>query len=153
MLAIGDKAIGFTVKNQQGKDISLDDFLGKKVVLYFYPKDNTPGCTTEACGLRDVYDEILNLGAVVLGVSPDNEKSHTKFIEKFNLPFHLLADVDHKIAEGYGAWGEKKSYGKIYLGIKRMTYLIDEKGNVLNVWPKVSPKDHADQILAALKVE
>jgi len=152
MLKVGDKAKDFRVKNQEGNDISLKDFSGKKVVLYFYPKDDTPGCTTEACGLRDVYDEILKLGAVVLGVSPDNEKSHVKFREKFELPFHLLADTEHEIAESYGAWGEKKLYGKSFMGIKRITYIIDEKGVVSKVWPKVTPKTHADEVLDALKV-
>jgi thioredoxin-dependent peroxiredoxin len=151
MLSIGDKAIDFKAKNQEGKDISLNDFMGKKIVLYFYPKDDTPGCTIEACGLRDVYDEILSLGAVVLGVSPDDENSHVKFIDKFDLPFHLLADIDHKIADDYGSWGEKKNYGKIYMGIKRMTYIIDEKGMVLKVWPKVKPEGHAKDILTVLK--
>ena len=113
------------------KNISLSDFKGKKVVLYFYPKDDTPGCTTEACAFRDVYDDILDLGAVVLGVSADSEASHTKFKQKYNLPFHLLADTEKEVLEAYGAWGEKKMYGKSYMGVIRSTYLIDENGNVV----------------------
>jgi peroxiredoxin Q/BCP len=151
MLNINDKAVDFTLTNQDGEPVSLSDFKGKKVVLYFYPKDNTPGCTTEACGLRDVYDDILDLGAVVLGVSADGEESHTKFRMKYHLPFHLLADTEKKVLNAYGAWGEKKMYGKSYMGIKRITYIINEEGNISNAWPKVSPKKHADEILAALK--
>lgn len=152
MLSIGDRAPDFKINDDKGNPIALSDFKGKKVVLYFYPKDNTPGCTTEACGLRDVYDEILDLGAVVLGVSKDSESSHTKFKEKFNLPFHLLADVDNEIIEPYGAWGEKKMYGKSYMGINRITYIIDENGKITHVWPKVKPADHAAEVLEALKV-
>lgn len=152
MLITGDKAIDFTLKNQAGHEISLSEYIGKKIVLYFYPRDNSPGCTTEACGLRDVYDEILELGAVVLGVSADTEASHQKFINKHNLPFHLLADTNHEVCEAYGAWGEKKMYGKVFFGIKRMTYIIDEKGMIEYVFPKVSPKKHADEILDVLKI-
>ena len=151
MLKVGEKAPEFSVKNQAGETVSLKDFEGKKVVLYFYPKDDTPGCTTEACGLRDVYDDILGLGAVVLGVSKDDEASHVKFNEKFDLPFHLLADTNMDIIKPYGAWGEKKMYGKSFLGIQRSTYLIDENGRIKNVWPKVSPKDHAEEVLDALR--
>lgn len=151
MLNIGEKAVDFNLKNQDGNDVRLSDFKGKKIVLYFYPKDDTPGCTTEACGLRDVYDEILSLDAVVLGVSADNEKAHTKFRNKFNLPFHLLADTERKVCESYGAWGEKKMYGKSFFGIKRITYIIDENGLISHVWPKVSPSKHAAEILEALK--
>ncbi len=151
MLNIGDQAVDFSIKNQEGKLISLKDFRGKKVVLYFYPKDDTPGCTTEACGLRDVYDEILSLGAVVLGVSKDDEKSHVKFKDKYNLPFHLLADTDLEVIKAYGAWGEKKMYGKSFLGVQRITYLIDENGVIKKAWPKVSPDKHADEVLDALK--
>ncbi len=151
MLKTNEKAVDFTLKNQDGEDVSLSDFKGKKVVLYFYPKDDTPGCTTEACGLRDVYDDILDLGAVVLGVSADNEASHTKFRNKYNLPFHLLADTEKEVLNAYGAWGEKSMYGKKYMGVIRSTYLIDEEGNVSHVWPKVSPKKHASEVLEALK--
>lgn len=151
MLNAGQVAAGFTLRNQDNEEISLSDFKGKKVVLYFYPRDNTPGCTTEACSFRDVYDDILELGAVVVGVSPDSEKSHGKFRDRHSLPFHLLADVDHKVSVIYGAWGEKKMFGKISLGIKRITYLIDESGIIQKTWPKVSPSKHSDEILSALK--
>ena len=151
MLNLLEKAIDFTLKDQDGKDISLHDFMGKKVVLYFYPKDDTPGCTVEACAFRDVYDEILDLGAVVLGVSADDQASHTKFRNKFDLPFHLLADTEKKVCIAYGAWGEKNMYGRKYFGINRMTYIIDEKGIVSHVWKKVTPKNHAEEILVALK--
>lgn len=151
MLKVGDKAIEFKAKSAEGKEISLSDFKGKKVVLYFYPKDNTPGCTTEACGFRDVYDYILEAGAVVIGVSPDNEASHVKFRDKFGLPFYLLSDEDHKIAEMYGAWGEKKSYGKTYMGIIRSTFIINEDMVIQKVFPKVSPEGHAEEILDLLR--
>jgi peroxiredoxin Q/BCP len=151
MLKIGDKAIEFKAKSAEGKDISLSDFKGKKIVLYFYPKDNTPGCTTEACGFRDVYDYILEAGAVVIGVSPDNEASHVKFRDKFGLPFYLLSDDEHKIAEMYGAWGEKKSYGKTYMGIIRSTFIINEDMVIQKVFPKVSPEGHAEEILDLLR--
>ena len=152
MLSIGDSAPDFKINDDKGNLVALSDFKGKKVVLYFYPKDDTPGCTTEACGLRDVYDEILDLGAVVLGVSKDTESSHTKFREKFDLPFHLLADIDNEVIEPYGAWGEKKMYGKSYMGINRITYIIDENGIITHAWPKVKPADHAAEVLKALKV-
>ena len=151
MLNVGDQAVDFSIKNQADETIRLKDFEGKKVVLYFYPKDNTPGCTTEACGLRDVYDEILDLGAVVLGVSKDSAASHGKFKDQYNLPFHLLADTDMEVIKAYGAWAEKKMYGKSFMGIQRMTYLIDENGKIKNIWPKVSPNTHADEVLKALK--
>lgn len=151
MLKAGDKAPDFSVKNQTGEPVALKDLRGKKVVLYFYPKDDTPGCTTEACGLRDVYDDILGLGAVVLGVSKDSESAHVKFAEKYNLPFHLLADTNMEIIKPYGAWSEKKMYGKSAMGIQRSTYLIDEHGVIKNVWPKVSPKEHAAEVIEALK--
>ncbi len=150
MLDKGKKAIGFKLNNHEGKPVNLADFHGKKVVLYFYPKDNTSGCTIEAEGFRDVYDEILEKGAVVLGVSPDAQKSHEDFRSKYNLPFHLLSDEDHKVSEAYGAWGEKKMYGKSYMGILRSTFIIDGSGTITHVFPKVSPKDHAREILEAL---
>lgn len=150
MLKQGDKAIEFSLKSYDGKDISLSDFRGKKIVLYFYPKDNTPGCTKEACGFRDVYDYILAAGAVVIGISPDSQASHEKFINKFSLPFYLLSDEDHKIAEAYGAWGEKKSYGKTYMGIIRSTFIINENLVIEKVFPKVSPEHHAEEILNLL---
>ena len=150
MLEIGNKAIAIKLKNHEGKVISLEDFKGKKIVLYFYPKDNTSGCTIEAEGFRDVYDDILEKGAVVLGVSPDAQKSHENFKTKYNLPFHMLSDEDHSTAEAYGAWGEKKMYGKTYMGIIRSTFIIDESGTVSHVFPKVSPQKHAAEILKAL---
>ena len=150
MLKQGDKAIEFSLKSYDGKDVSLSDFRGKKIVLYFYPKDNTPGCTKEACGFRDVYDYILDAGAVVIGISPDSQASHEKFINKFNLPFYLLSDEDHKIAEVYGAWGEKKLYGKTYMGIIRSTFIINENLVIEKVFPKVSPEHHAEEILNLL---
>jgi peroxiredoxin Q/BCP len=150
MLEKGNKAIAFKLNNHEGKSIGLEDFKGKKVVLYFYPKDNTSGCTIEAEGFRDVYDEILEKGAVVLGVSPDSQKSHENFRSKYNLPFHLLSDPEHNVAEAYGAWGEKKMYGKAYMGIIRSTFIIDESGNISHVFPKVSPNEHAKEILEAL---
>ena len=151
MLNVNDKAIDFTLPNQDGEPVSLSDFKGKKVVLYFYPKDDTPGCTTEACAFRDAYDDILDMGAVVLGVSADSEDSHVKFRTKYHLPFHLLADTEKEVLKAYGAWGEKKMYGKSFLGIKRSTYLINENGIISHIWPKVSPNKHAEEILEALK--
>ncbi|MBP7554576.1 MAG: thioredoxin-dependent thiol peroxidase [Spirochaetes bacterium] len=150
MLSVGDKAPDFTLKDGEGKDITLSSFLGKKVVLYFYPKDNTPGCTTEACGFRDVYDYILEKGAAVIGISRDSSASHKKFADKFNLPFYLLSDKDGAVLESYSALGEKKLYGKIFIGILRITYIIDENGIISKVFPKVSPKDHAKEVLDSL---
>lgn len=151
MLEEGKKAPDFTLKNQNNQEISLKDFRGKKVVLYFYPKDNTPGCTKEACSLRDVYDEIMELGAVVLGISKDNVISHEKFSLKFNLPFHLLSDPEGNVVESYDAWKEKKMYGKTYMGIVRCTYIIDEKGIIVKNFPKVKPADHGKEIIEILK--
>jgi peroxiredoxin Q/BCP len=151
MLKEGIVAPDFTLPADSGGEVTLSNYRGKKVVLYFYPKDDTPGCTTEACNFRDDYSEILAAGAVVLGVSPDSVKSHDKFKLKYELPFALLSDPDHRIAEMYGAWGEKKMYGKTYMGILRSTYVIDEEGKILKVFPKVKPKDHSQEVLAALK--
>lgn len=150
MIEEGKKAPAFSLKNQAGKSVKLSDFLGQHVVLYFYPKDDTPGCTTEACGFRDVHPKFEKSGAVVLGVSPDDESRHTKFIEKFSLPFELLADTEHEVAEKYGVWGEKNMYGRKYMGIIRATFLIDAKGKVAKVWPKVKPDGHAEEVLEAL---
>jgi len=150
MLKVGDIAIDFTLPNEKGENITLSKFKGKKIVLYFYPKDNTPGCTKEACAFRDIYQEILDKGAVVIGISPDSIISHQKFKEKHNLPFYLLSDEDHKICELYGAWGEKKMYGKTYMGVKRITYVIDENFKIMAVFPKVSPAKHGDEILEIL---
>ncbi len=151
MIEAGSKAADFTLKDEQGNDVSLADFKGKKIVLYFYPKDNTPGCTKQACSFRDVYDDILETGAVVIGISPDKPTSHKKFKEKFNLPFYLLCDEDHKVADSFGAWGEKKMYGKTYMGIIRSTFIIDEDMNVIKVYPKVTPEGHGEAILNALR--
>ena len=150
MVEEGKPAPDFELNTDSGESVKLSDFRGKPVVLYFYPKDDTPGCTTQACGVRDSFGEFLQRGAVVLGVSPDDEKSHVKFKEKYELPFTLLADPEHKVAEQYGTWVEKKNYGKTYFGIIRSTFVIDAEGNVAKVFPKVDPKTHADQVLAAL---
>jgi peroxiredoxin Q/BCP len=147
-LKIGDAAPFFSGKNQNGETISLTDYKGKKVVLYFYPKDNTPGCTAEACNLRDNHHDLIDKGYVVIGVSPDSEKSHQKFIGKFELPFDLIADTEKEILEAYNAWGEKSMYGKIYMGVLRKTYIIDEDGKIENIIEKVKTKDHTSQILA-----
>jgi peroxiredoxin Q/BCP len=146
-LKAGDKAPDFRAKNQKGEEVKLADFAGKKVVLYFYPKDNTPGCTSEACNLRDNYQSLLAQGYVVLGVSPDSEKSHQKFIDKFELPFDLLADPEKEILNAYGVWGEKKMYGKSYMGVLRTTFVIDENAIIEEVIEKVKVKDHTAQIL------
>lgn len=143
----GDKAPVFNTKNQEGKLISLDALKGNKVVLYFYPKDDTPGCTKEACSLRDGHAELKKRGFVVLGVSADNESKHQKFIDKYNLPFDLLADTDREIIQAYGAWGMKKFMGKEYEGIIRKTFIIDESGVVEHVIDNVKTADHANQIL------
>ncbi len=146
-LKAGDKAPDFEVEDQNGKTVKLSDYLGKKVVLYFYPKDNTPTCTVEACNLRDNYASLQAKGYEVLGVSPDSAKKHTNFIEKFNLPFSLLADTENKIIESYGVWAEKQMYGKKYMGVLRTTFLIDEKGIIERVIDSVKAKEHAEQIL------
>ncbi len=150
LLEVGDKAPDFKTTDQEGKPVSLADFRGKKVVLYFYPKDDTPGCTKEACAFRDGFADYRKRGIEVLGVSADSEKSHKKFAEKFHLPFRLLADTERKIVKDYGAWGEKSLYGRLFKGIHRITYLIDEKGKIAAVWPKVKPAEHAQEILASL---
>ncbi len=149
MLEKGQKAPDFRLATPEG-EITLSQFQGKKVVLYFYPKDDTPGCTKEACGFRDVYDQILSRGAVVIGVSADSVDSHQKFKKKYNLPFYLASDPDHNVLKTYGAWGEKKMYGKTYEGIIRSTYVIDENGMIIAVFPKVSPEKHAEEILSLL---
>jgi len=149
LLEVGDKAPAFKTTNQDGETVSLGDFKGKKLVLYFYPKDDTPGCTKEACSFRDGWAKFRKRGIAVLGVSTDDEKSHRKFIDKFSLPFPLLADTDRKIVNAYGVWGEKSLYGRKYMGTNRVTYLIDEKGKIAAVWPKVKPEDHADAVLEA----
>ena len=151
MIEEGKKAPAFTLKNQDGKAVKLSDFAGKNVVLYFYPKDNTPGCTTEACDFRDQHSKLEKAGAVVLGVSPDAEKTHLKFAGKFGLPFTLLADPEHEVAEKYGSWGEKSLYGRKFMGIIRSTFLIGSDGKVAKVWPKVKVAGHVDEVLEAVK--
>lgn len=151
MINEGQKAPDFTANDQDGNKISLSQFAGKKVVLYFYPKDSTPGCTTEACDFRDNYQGLTAQGIVVLGVSADDEASHQKFIAKHNLPFPLVADTDRKIVESYGVWVEKNMYGKKYMGIARKTFLIDEAGTVTHIIDKVDTKNATAQVLALLK--
>jgi peroxiredoxin Q/BCP len=146
-LKVGDKAPAFTSNDQDGKPVKLSDFKGKKVVLYFYPKDMTPGCTAEACSLRDNYKLLLKQGYEVLGVSTDSEKLHKKFIEKENLPFSLLSDPDKKLHDLYGTWGEKSMYGRKYMGTLRTTFVINEQGVIEEIIEKVDTKNHADQIL------
>lgn len=149
MLKEGDKAPDFNAKDQDGKDVKLADLKGQRVVLYFYPKDDTPGCTKEACSFRDADDIYKSKGIRVLGVSTDNEKSHQKFISKFQLPFDLLADTDKQIVEAYGVWGEKSMYGKKYMGTFRKTFLIDGDGKIVKIFDKVDVSAHADEVLAA----
>jgi len=144
----GDKAPAFTGHDQDGKKVSLADFKGKKVVLYFYPQDNTPTCTVQACNLRDNFALLRKEGLTVIGISPDDEKSHKKFEAKFSLPFPLLADPDHKIIDKYGVWGEKQLYGRKYLGLHRTTFLIDEKGVIRKIFLKPKSKQHAEEIVA-----
>jgi len=150
MVTEGQLAPTFTLPSDTGEDISLESFRGRPVVLYFYPKDDTPGCTTQACGIRDVWGELQRKGAVVLGVSPDSPKKHAKFKEKYRLPFTLLSDEEHVVAEQYGTWVEKSMYGKTYMGMERSTFVIDAEGNVAKVMRKVKAADHADDVLAAL---
>jgi peroxiredoxin Q/BCP len=146
----GEQAPEFTLESDAGEQVSLSSLRGKPVVLYFYPKDDTPGCTAQACGIRDVYDEFEQAGAVVLGVSPDSVKKHVKFKDKYDLPFTLLADPEHELAERYGVWGEKKYMGKSYMGVSRTTFVIGADGAVVKVFENVKPLTHADDVLAAL---
>ncbi len=150
-LEVGTKAPAFTAQTDTGTKVKLSDFKGKNIVLYFYPKDDTPGCTKEACAFRDASDQLSEMGAVVLGVSPDDEASHAKFRDKFSLNFPLLADPEHKIAEAYGAWREKNMYGKKSMGIQRSTYLIDAKGKVAKVWKKVNVDGHDADVIESLQ--
>ena len=151
MIEEGKPAPDFELQSDTGETVALNELRGKPVVLYFYPKDDTPGCTTQACGIRDVYGEFERAGAVVLGVSPDDERSHVKFKEKYELPFTLLADADHAVADQYGVWGEKKYAGKSYMGVIRSTFVIDADGTVKKVMRNVKPATHADDVLAALR--
>jgi peroxiredoxin Q/BCP len=146
-IEIGKKAPAFSGNDQNGVKRTLKEFAGKTLVLYFYPKDDTPGCTAEACDLRDNYNRFIAAGYAIIGVSPDEEKKHQKFIAKYELPFDLLADTDHSIAEAFGVWVEKSMYGRKYMGIARTTFVIDEKGNIKDVIEKVNTKDHSSQIL------
>ncbi|HNP72484.1 MAG TPA: thioredoxin-dependent thiol peroxidase [Kouleothrix sp.] len=149
-LKVGDVAPDFSATTDTGTTLRLSDLRGRRVVLYFYPKDDTPGCTTQSCGFRDAYPQIEERNAVVLGVSPDGQKSHQKFKSKFNLPFTLLVDEDHAIAEAYGVWGERSMYGKTYMGIIRSHFVIDEAGRIADAQVKVSPTDSVERALAAL---
>lgn len=146
----GDLAPAFTAETSGGGKISLADCAGKNVILYFYPKDDTPGCTKEACAFRDGFAAFQKKGAVILGVSPDSVKSHDKFVEKFKLPFTLLADADKKIVNAYGVWGEKNFMGRKYLGVFRVTFLIGPDGRIKKIWPNVKPEEHAAEVLAEL---
>jgi len=149
MVKEGTAAPVFKTTDANGETVNLKDFRGQKVVLYFYPKDDTPGCTKEACSFRDAFSKFKKQGITILGVSPDSEKSHQKFVAKYKLPFTLLADTDHSIADAYGVYGEKKFMGRTYMGIHRTTFLIDEKGKIKKVFEKVKPEDHADEVLGA----
>ena len=150
MLKLGEKAPDFALSDKNGNTVSLSDFLGKRVVLYFYPKDNTPGCTRQACAFAGLFHEFEKKNAVVIGISRDSAVSHEKFAEKHSLPFILLSDPEHKTIEAYGAWQEKKLYGKTSFGTARTTFLIDEQGNIAHIMPKVKPDTNAEEILALL---
>ena len=151
MSLLNQQAPNFTLENEKGQQVSLSDFKGKNVVLYFYPKDMTPGCTTEACDFRDAYEDFSELNAVILGVSMDDANKHTKFIEKHGLPFSLLVDAEHEVAEQYDVWVLKKMYGREYMGIERSTFLINEEGIVIAEWRKVKVKNHIEAVLSQLK--
>ncbi|MCI0636660.1 MAG: thioredoxin-dependent thiol peroxidase [Actinobacteria bacterium] len=150
MVEAGKPAPDFTLPSDIGESLTLSSLRGKPVVLYFYPRDDTPGCTAQACGIRDAWGELQRSGAVVLGVSPDDARSHTKFREKYELPFTLLADEDHAISEAYGVWVEKSFAGKKYMGVERSTFIIDAEGNLAKVMRNVKPTEHADDVLSAL---
>jgi peroxiredoxin Q/BCP len=151
-IEVGEAAPDFTLKDDAGREVRLKDLRGRPVVLYFYPKDDTPGCTREACAFRDRSGELGSAGATVLGVSPDDVESHVKFRDKYALNFPLLADVGHRVAEAYGAWREKNMYGKVSMGIQRSTFVIDGTGTVRKVWKKVNVDGHDEEVLAALRV-
>jgi thioredoxin-dependent peroxiredoxin len=151
MLEVGQPAPTFTLEDQDGEEVSLGDLRGSPVVVYFYPKDDTPGCTTQACAIRDQWAEFEEAGAIVLGISPDDVDSHARFAGKFDLPHRLLADTDRAVIQQYGAWGVKKMYGKEYEGVIRSTVLVGPDGEVAAVWPKVQPKQHADAVLQAIR--
>jgi thioredoxin-dependent peroxiredoxin len=149
-LKVGNKAPDFSAVTNSGVKVSLSDFVGKTVVLYFYPRDDTPGCTKEACAFRDYFSEFQKRGVIILGVSTDSAKSHKKFVEKFKLPFPLLADEDKKIVEAYGVWGEKSFMGRKYEGTMRVTFLIGGDGRIKNIWPSVKPEEHIAEILTVI---
>lgn len=151
MLEVGKKAPDFILPDQDGKNVSLKDFKGKKIILYFYPKDNTSGCTKEACSFRDDFPKFKKTDAVILGVSPDSVSSHKKFAEKFNLPFTLLSDEEKKVLELYNVWKEKSMYGKKYMGVERTTYIIDETGKIKKIFNKVKVDGHNLEVMEALK--
>ncbi len=151
MLKENDNAFAFTLYDANNVAHSLADYRGKKVVVYFYPKDNTPGCTVQACAFRDAYADFKNLDVVVIGISKDSQKSHEKFVEKFDLPFILLSDPEREAIEGFGVWQQKKMMGKSYMGVVRSTFVIDEEGKIIKVYPKASPDKNAADILAFLK--
>ena len=151
MIEEGTKAPEFELTSDEGETVSLEGLRGTPVVLYFYPRDDTPGCTAQACGIRDAWKDFQEAGAVVLGVSPDGEASHATFKEKYGLPFPLLADTDHAVSEAYGVWGEKSMYGKTYMGVNRTTFVIGADGTVERVFEKVKPAEHADQVLDVLR--
>ncbi|TKI57126.1 thioredoxin-dependent thiol peroxidase [Brevibacillus antibioticus] len=153
MTAVGQAAPAFTLQASNNQTLSLSQFHGQNVVLYFYPKDQTPTCTTEACDFRDFHSSFAELNTVVLGISPDSVKSHDKFIAKHELPFPLLADPDHQVAEAYGVWVLKKMYGREYMGIERTTFVIDKEGNIAKAWPKVKVKGHVQEVLQFIKEE
>lgn len=149
-IEVGAPAPGFTLRDQDGEEVSLDQLRGAPVVVYFYPKDDTPGCTTQACGIRDEWQEFQRRGVTVLGISPDDPASHTAFREKYDLPHTLLSDPDHEVMEEYDAYGEKVMYGKRKVGVKRSTVLLDADGTVVKHWKRATPKTHAEQVLAAI---
>lgn len=151
MLSVGEKAPAFTLNDKDGNAVSLADFFGKRVVLYFYPRDNTPGCTRQACAFAENYEEFKNIDAVIIGISKDSVSSHVKFAEKYSLPFILLSDPEHEVIEAFGAWQEKKNYGKVSFGTVRSTFVIDENGVIEKVMPKVKPDTNASEILKYLK--
>ena len=151
MLEKGTKAPDFSLSDKDGNMVSLSQFAGKKVIVYFYPKDNTPGCTRQACAFAEAFEEFRNIDAIVIGISKDSVSSHVKFAEKYALPFVLLSDPEHEVIEAFGAWGEKKNYGKTYFGTVRSTFVIDENGIIEKVMPKVKPDTNAAEILEYLK--
>ena len=151
MLNIGDKAPNFTLKDKDGKDVSLSDFLGKKVVLYFYPKDNTPGCTKQACGFSEYIEEFQNNNTVVIGISKDSQKAHQNFTQKYDLKITLLSDVERHAIEAYGVWQEKKLYGKVSMGIVRTTFVIDDQGNIEKIYDKVKAAQNPEETLSYIK--